>query len=298
MITEAQRRERQSGIGGSDAAAILGVSPYTSAVDLWLEKTGQVEPANLDDVEPVQWGNVLEEPVAREFARRSGLRLARVNRTLRHPKHPFMVGHMDRRVIGRPHLVEIKTVRALEDDAPRPDHVAQVRHYMAVTGLEAAHLVYLIAGQRLVSHTVERDAEAEAALIRAEAEFWERVTTRTPPLPVSIADLRALHPVDSGVTVTASVEIAATVERLAEITARRKALEAEEREAQSAIMAAMGDASELRSTEGRPLVTWKATKPAQVLDRARLEADHPDLVAAYLAERAGARRFVLKGGGA
>jgi putative phage-type endonuclease len=294
MITEQQRLERMNGIGGSDAPILLGLSPYKTAYQLYLEKVGEVEPDNLDGVEVIQWGNILEDVVADEFSRRAGLTLHRVNRSLVHPSHPFMRANLDRRVVGKPELCEIKTVRGLDGDAARADHVAQVQHYLAVTGYDRAHLVYLVSGQRMLNFTVERDDAYIADMIEVERTFWNHVTTRTAPPPQTVADLRAAFPRDIGQAVAADDITVATVERLRLLTAQRKALETEEEQAQADILKAMGEASELINADGRTLATWKTAKPTRTFDRTRFELDHPDLAVGYLVEKPGSRRFLLK----
>lgn len=70
-------KERQRGIGGSDDAAIAGVSRWKSPVAVWLDKTGQVEPEEAG--EAAYWGTMLEDIVAREFAARTGFKVRRCN---------------------------------------------------------------------------------------------------------------------------------------------------------------------------------------------------------------------------
>lgn len=294
MITEEQRDARWLGLGGSDAPAVLGLSPFKTPLQLWLEKTGQTPPVDLQDNEAVQWGNRLEALVADEFARRTGYKLARVHNTLRHRRLPFMLAHLDRRITGKHELVEVKTVRALDDDAPRPDHVAQVLHYLAVTGWRRGHLAYLVAGQELRTYTVEHDADAIAGLEAAETEFWLSVLQRRPPPPVNLADVRLLHPVDHGKSLTASDELLAAVEQLARLKAEAKRLETRIEQTEMLIQQGMGDAAELLAPDGRVLATWKTAKPSHVLDRVRLEQDLPDIVQHYTVERPGSRRFLLK----
>jgi predicted phage-related endonuclease len=205
-----------------------------------------------------------------------------------------MRANLDRRVVGKPELCEIKTVRGLSDDAPRADHVAQVQHYLAVTNYERAHLVYLVSGQRMLHFTIERDDAYIADMIQIEAAFWHHVTTRTAPPPQTVADLRAAFPRDIGQAVAADDITVATVERLRLLTTQRKLLEAEEEQAQADILKAMGEASELINAEGRTLATWKTAKPTRTFDRTRFEQDHPDLAVGYQVEKSGSRRFLLK----
>lgn len=231
--------------------------------------------------------------VAKEYSRRTGLKIARVNQTRKHAAHGWMRANLDRRVIGKPEIVEIKTVRGLGDE-PRPDHLLQVRHYMAVTGTERAHLVYLIAGQRLQSFVIERDQAAETALMAAEAAFWECVQTHTPPAVQRITDLRLLHPQDNGQAIAVDCDTAYALKQLTNYRARKQEAEEEISRYEAVIQAAMGDAAALLSETGQTLATWKTSKPSEMIDTKRLREEQPELAARYLTTRQGSRRFIVK----
>jgi len=294
MITEQQREARMHGLGGSDAPAVLGISPFRTPVQLWQEKTGQAEPEVLDDVEAVAWGNLLEDAVAGEFSRRTGIKLRRVNETIVSRAEPFLLANIDRRVVGVPDVVEIKTVRGLDGDQPRADHLVQVQHYMHVGDFRHGWLVYLIAGQRLIWFEVQRDEAAIEQLLAAEREFWRHVRERTPPPPKSVFDLRLLYPADTGGSVIASDEVLDAVSRLANLKMQIKALEAQAENAEKLVLGSLGEASTLLADTGEILATWKQAKPSRTFDRARFEAEHPDMAANYFMERPGSRRFLLK----
>jgi putative phage-type endonuclease len=294
MISEQQREARQHGIGGSDAPVIVGASPYKSAVELWQEKTGQVVPPDLSDVEVVAWGNLLEATVADEFSRRTGIKVRRVNETIIDRREPYLMANIDRRVVGAPEVVEIKTVRGLADDTPRADHLVQVQHYMHVGDFQRGWLVYLIAGQRLAWFEVKRDQGAIDELLAAERIFWQHVRERTAPAPKSAFDLRLLYPTEAGGSVIASDEVIDAATRLAGIKSQIKTLEAEADAAEKKVLEAMNDNATLLSPEGEILATWKQAKPSRSFDRARLEAEHPEIAATYYTEKAGSRRFLLK----
>ncbi len=74
---------RKRGIGSSDAAAAVGLNPYKSQLELWMEKTGR--DADLpkidldDDSTPTYWGSLLEHIVAAQYTRRTGNRVRRLN---------------------------------------------------------------------------------------------------------------------------------------------------------------------------------------------------------------------------
>jgi len=169
QFTKEELKARLNSIGGSDAGAVLGLSPYKTPLDIYLEKTGEIEPPNLSDKEAVRWGNILEDVIAEEFTARTGIKTRRVNRLMQHPVHHFMTAHIDRKIEGKPEGLEIKTAGFFlgnqygeEGTDQIPDHyLAQVLHYLAVTGYERFHVAALIGGQRLWIGCVERDGSTK-----------------------------------------------------------------------------------------------------------------------------------------
>lgn len=99
---------RNGGIGSSDAAAALGLSPYKSPLELWLEKTNRKPPTDLSQSEAVYWGTVLEAIIANVYAERTGNKVRRINAVLQHPEHHHMLANLDR-AVGSDGVLEIKT---------------------------------------------------------------------------------------------------------------------------------------------------------------------------------------------
>jgi len=97
---------RKNGIGSSDAAAAVGLNPYKSQLQLWMEKTGRdkslpvVDPN--DEESPMYWGTILEPIVAAHYTRRTGNRVRRINAVLQHPDpdKAWMLANIDREVVG------------------------------------------------------------------------------------------------------------------------------------------------------------------------------------------------------
>jgi putative phage-type endonuclease len=272
----------------------MGLSPYKSAVQLWLEKTGQAEPPDLSDSEPVIWGNVLEDAVAAEFSRRTNVKLRRCNEIIIDRREPFLMANIDRRVVGANEVVEIKTVRGLDGDEPRADHQVQLQHYMHVGDFQRGWLVYLVGGQRLVWHLVPRNDEAINQMLAAERIFWQHVRKVTAPPIRSAFDLRLLFPQDAGGSVIAGDDVIEAATKLAAIKDQIKALEAQADAEEKTVLGAMGEASTLLANTGEILATWKTAKPSRTFDRARFETEHPDIAPGYLVEKPGSRRFLLK----
>lgn len=178
-------RMRNTGIGGSDAASIMGYNPRKSALQLWMEKTGQTEPEDLSNNERVYWGTVLEEPVARRFAAETGKRIRRSG-TLRDDAHPYMIANPDRMLIGENAGLEIKTTASYlgknwEGDNIPDAYYFQCLHYMAVTGADRWYIAALIGGQEMTYKCIQRRDEEIDMLRKAEAAFWQHVEDKTPP---------------------------------------------------------------------------------------------------------------------
>jgi putative phage-type endonuclease len=178
---------RLKGIGGSDAAPACGLSRYKSRYRLWCEKTGllpEVEPTS----ESILWGTLLEDVVAQEYSRRTGLDVRRCNRQLRSVAYPWMVGHIDRDIVGMRGILEVKcTSRAVGTPIPI-EHYCQVQHYMVVADADFADLATLHGGNRLVIHRIVRDAAFVTPMLELEAELWHCVVTETPPSPMPDLD--------------------------------------------------------------------------------------------------------------
>lgn len=106
---------RKQGIGSSDAASAVGLNPYKSQLELWMEKTGR--DANLpkvdpkDDTSPMFWGTLLEHIVAAHYTKRTGHKVRRINAVLQHPGEPWMLANIDREVTGASdvQILECKT---------------------------------------------------------------------------------------------------------------------------------------------------------------------------------------------
>lgn len=293
--------ERQGGIGGSDAAAAVGMSPWKTPYALFLEKTGQAEPE--ESTEIMRLGTRLEDVIADEYMERTGRKLHRVNQLLRHKAHPWMLASLDRRIVGEPAVVECKAVNAFAyrseewgpegtDEIPT-SYLIQCHHYLAVTGYERAELAALVGGSTLKIYVVPRSEEFIATLIEREAAFWAHVERKEPPPVSSVDEAKARWPVSSGVSIEATPEVAAACARLKELKAKAKDLEADVDDVDTIVRGFMGDADTLVLGE-KTLATWKSAKPSDRFDAKRFEAENPDLYRAYVSPVPGARRMLLK----
>src|SRR5690606_22093110 len=239
---------RKCGIGSSDAAAAIGLNPYKSQLELWLEKTGRdaslPRPDPQDDETPVFWGNILEPIVASLYTKRTGNRVRRVNAVLQHsdPTLSWMMANIDREVIGADdvQILECKTAgingaRLWTEGVPEYVQL-QVMHQLAVTGKQAADVAVLLGGQHLEIYRIERDEQLITRLIELEHRFWQHVVSDTPPPAdgTSSAEtaLRCLYPEDNGNTLDFSADPVLSVAYMELKAVRKSIAQSEKREAQ------------------------------------------------------------------
>jgi len=298
-------RIRGGGIGSSDAAVAIGLSPYKSPLTLWLEKTQRKEAEDLSDKDAVIWGTVLEPVLASVYAERTKRSVRRVNAVLQHPEHCFMLANLDRETRDPhdgPGVLEIKTAGyhsapQWEDGIPIA-YQCQVLHQLAVTGHAWADVAVLIGGQDFRIYRVQRDDDKIADLIEREADFWQHVTSDIQPDPDGSEDaarsLQWLFPQDSGQTLdlSESVEFNTLFAQLLSARQRKEADEAEEALIRQRIQSALGDATAALFQGGR--ITWKKTKDRLAPDLERLTQEHPEILQQYSKPVTGSRRFMVQ----
>ncbi len=184
--------QRKKCIGGSDAAAVLGVSPWAQPIDVFCDKTGVSQP--LVENEAMRWGKLLEPVVMAEFTMRTGMETL-PRRYFTHPKYPFLGGNTDAaikgRVNGRKAGLEVKTARSGEgwgqegtDEIPIY-YLTQNHHYLLVTGWDVWYTTVLIGGSTHKTYVIERDEEAIELMLEGELEFWNEYVVPNIPPPVT-----------------------------------------------------------------------------------------------------------------
>lgn len=297
---------RDLGIGGSDAAVIMGMNPYKSPYQLWMEKTGQSEAPDLSDNQYVYWGTKNEANIADWFQEETGKKVKRLG-TLQSREYPFMLANVDRTVIGENAGLEIKTAgvrqcRKWKDDEIPDAYYCQCLHYMAVTGADRWYIAVLIGGNEALYKTVERNEDDIKALIEAEAGFWKLVETRTPP-PVDGSDscaaaLSAQYKGgDPNFSVVLQSDAEDVIESLENDKAIMDALKKQITEKENQLKALLGNAEE--GTTDHYRVLWKTQAGRSSVPLAKIKKQAPDVY--HLLEEKGcitigkpSRRFSIK----
>jgi putative phage-type endonuclease len=260
---------RRGGVGGSDAAAILGVSPYATAADVWLDKMGLA--AEREPSERMIRGVLIESAAAKRFCQLAHLRVRNPRELLLSERYGYpMVANLDRVVFerGEPGVLELKDIgdfgaRHWEEGVPAY-YLAQVDHYLAVTGYRFAHVAGWVGGAFLWPR-LERNEERIAALIEAERTFWrEHIETGCPPEPDDSEGyanlLHALYPTSEGDEVELPDSAAALCERRAAAKAAIAIQERTVRDCENRLKALLEEHEVGRL--GEWTVTWRSVERA------------------------------------
>ncbi len=289
---------RRSGIGGSDAAAVCGLNPYSSAMKVYYEKTEA--PDDKTPGEAARQGTDLENYVALRFTEATGLKVRRSNYMLRSTENPFMVADVDRLIVGEDAGLECKTASAFSADKWKdgdiPVHYAvQCFHYMAVTGKKAWYLAAVILGREFVFRKLTYDADIIASIIKAEKNFWESFVLRRqlPPPDGSEACDELIKRYFGKAKKGPPVELMGfdgKLERHGEISRKIKELEAEQKRIEQEVKMVMAD-SELASSE-RFTVTWSNVESTR-LDTKRIREEKPEIYSQY-SKTCVSRRFTIR----
>lgn len=273
---------RNAGIGGSDASVIMGLNPYKSPYQLWLEKTGQAEAPDLSGNQYIYWGHKNEANIADWFEEDSGKKVRKLG-TLRNRAHPFMLANVDRAVMGEDAGLEIKTAgvaqaRKWKGDEIPDAYYCQCLHYLAVTGADRWYIAVLIGGNEAIRKTVERNEEDIKALIEAEKDFWDHVVTRTPP-PVdgsaSCAAALSERFKGGGSSILLSSKTDAMIESLQSDRAIMDALKKQITQKENAIKELLGDAEEGTTEHYR--VLWKTQAGRESVPLSKIKKSAPDI---------------------
>lgn len=179
---------RRDGIGASDAAAVLGVSPWSSAMDVYAEKLGLYgPPVDLPEDDMMRWGQILEPLVLGEFRQATGRWIKREGRLLRSRARAWQQTTLDARQRRHgdrsPGLLEIKTTKFGWDEIP-DDIYAQLQHQFAVSGFGWGSLaIFNRVSCAMTWQDLDRDDRYIDELNRVERDFWLRLNSGEPPDP-------------------------------------------------------------------------------------------------------------------
>lgn len=268
MLTEEQRKERINGLGASDSPIIMGYSTYKTPFELYLEKTGLVEP-DYEESELQYWGNMIEPLILQRFSELNGNVVIEKPDTIYHPKYDFILANLDGYVPSMNAVVEAKMANsfqrkkwdsALEDGIPLV-YLIQIAKQVAVVNAERGFCAVLIGGHEFKQFTYERDKELEDMILESDIAFWKCVQERIEPDPISTNDCRLkFNQPDPDSIRLMNFPTGQALAKLMDVQVKIKALEEKLEFHKMEVMSHLGNAEYLSDPEGNIVATWKANK--------------------------------------
>jgi len=253
--------------------------------------------------EAMRMGLFMQPHIARLFEDKHKLRVKEFDVSLTHPSETWMKSHFDYITEDQRALVECKNYnhaaahKFSEDGEPvriPAADMVQCIHEACVAGVGTVYLAVLFGGQHFRTFRIDVTDEMRVEHIKHYATLWAHVQQVTLPAPQTSNDARLAWPQDNGDCVLASAECEQIVEQFKTIKTQRKTLEDQDEQIAAYLQTSMGNASEIRTIDGRTLVTWKAAKPTKTLDTALFKSTMPDTYNKFIVERAGSRRLIVK----
>ncbi len=303
MTEEEWKNARRLGIGGSDAGAILGLNPYFSALQVFLDKRGQLP--EKEDTEAMRLGRDLEEYVAKRFVQEMEKRgepkkVKNCNFVLQHPEYPWMIANVDRLIVGENAGLECKTASAFnktdfEGNNVPEQYYCQCQHYMACTGASHWYLCILQFGKEPFIFKIDRNEEDIKTLIAVEKSFWEDCVLQGKEPAVDGSEgsrtaLAIMHPEGKEDVEVDISPFTHNLRELVRINNEIKQLEIEAEKHRQEIQQYMGDATVGNNDYFR--VTWR-NSVRNSFDTARFKKDYPELAKAYV-RTTNSRQFFVK----
>lgn len=247
---------RKQGIGGSEAAAVLGVNPYVSPLSLYCRKQGLMP--ETEDNERMRWGRQLEQAIAEDYELETGRKLHDPGSFTIYTstEYPWMIATIDRMIVEADDqddhgVLQIKTARAGERDTwleEIPLYVqVQVQHEMIVTGKKWGAVAVFFGDYEHLYIDVALHQRFAEILIEQTQKFWERIQNEDAPPPdfskASEDALFSLYPQDKGETITLPGEVMSWNLELEEAEKQKKEAEAKIREIKNRVKNEMGEAA-------------------------------------------------------
>lgn len=317
MLSEEQKRNRLSGIYGTDCGIICGLNPYKNKIELWKEKTGLAVEPDISDNPSVKAGNYLEPVLRQWFSDETGLTVEIKEEELQHHEHSWMRGHVDGIITqedGTQAILELKTASIRQKDKwgefnpmdananqfgfinSIPEHyLMQVTHYLCVANLSVAYVAVLIGGNDFRIYVVERNEVLEKIIIELEKAFWDCVQSSECPDPETLPELESLlgmHPINEN-PIEADIQTMQNIESYRLITQQIGELKDKADSLKEEICLYMG-MHDVLTINGVPAVTWKERKGATRVNSALLKREYPDIFEKVTNVCANTRTFLFK----
>lgn len=299
-------KHRESGIGSSEVATIVGLNPWETPYQLWRRKVGLDAPKQENFA--MKAGHYLEDAVSRMWNDATGreiIKRSAIDWIIRDNDRTYLQVSPDRTYwLGESRspeakgILEIKTTRMKVDPEDLPKYwFAQVQYQLGVAGYAQGSLAWLSAGQGFDFGYQDLKLVPDFFdwLIDNVSRFWtDNIVGKQEPNAVNVTDviLKYNRHTDKKI-IECSDEVFSAYQDLKEVKKELDAIKERKEALEATLKMAFGDAEAL-SYGGDTIATWKAPKPSNKFDDKAFIAEHPDLAKPYTHQVQGARRLLLK----
>ncbi|MDR0774862.1 MAG: YqaJ viral recombinase family protein [Rickettsia sp.] len=294
-------KERKNYLGGTDLAAICGLSPYRTALDVYLDKTS--DDITCETNAAMRWGTLLEEAVAKAYSEDTGLNVEIEPNTIYHPEYKFLGANIDRWVGNKEYVLECKTAgfnRGKEwgevgtDQIPE-SYLVQVAYYGAICDVPKVDIAVLIGGQDFRIYTYERNKELEEKLIKIACNFWHNhIEKRIPPKCSNTRDTFNLFPQSNYHEIVAEDNIMEKLEELKGAKEEESRIQDTIERLKTDIQEFMRDYGVLVDHQGNVIATWKNTAPKSLVNVSKLKEMFKEAYEQCLNTGRSSRMFLVK----
>lgn len=290
---------RKNYIGGSDAAAIIGLNPFVTPYSLWAEKTGRLP--EREDNEAMRQGRDFEQYVADRFTEETRLPTTKVSEMYFNSDFPFAMANIDRWVEKGSVGLECKTTSSLNlkrfKNGEYPNnYYVQCMHYMAVTGAKKWYLAALVLNKGFYVFEIERDEQEINSLMDAEQEFYENYMKPELPPPVDgfVPTTEAINTIFNTVSDFNKISLFGREKQIEQYFLLRKKIgeyEQMKEQIEQELKLDLGDHE--TGIEGKYMVNWKKTSRC-TFDSKRFAEENPHLNIDSYYKTTTYRRFNIK----
>lgn len=295
---------RESGIGSSEVATIVGLNPWETPYQLWRRKIGLDAPKQENFA--MKAGHYLEDAVAQFWHDETGREIIKASAgdwIIRDNDRPYLQVSPDRtywlgesRSPSEKGILECKTTQLSIDADDLPKHwFCQVQYQLGVAGYRQGSLAWLCSGREFGFANLDFVPDFYEWLISEVERFWvDNIQGKKEPDATNVSDvLLKYNRHTDGKFIETSEDVFEAYQSLKEVKKELAAIEERKAELEDKIKIAFGDAEGL-TFGGQTIATWKASKASPKFDAKAFQAAHPDLAKEFTTLSAGARRFLLK----
>lgn len=275
--------DRKSGLGGSDIAAIMGLSPWKTALDVYLDKTS--EAIDMTDKPHLKEGREREGEVLNLYKERHNVELETDLEMKRDSQYSFLFANVDAKVKNSNVIIEAKTTRQSWNGLPE-QYQLQCAHYAMIYNSDYVDVASLnLLSSKYTEYTYYRDERLEKKIRECAINFWHKhVLAKVAPEAVSIADCKSLFQKAKDSKIKATAAIYQDIVDLKRLQEEAKELETQIANKKLNILKFVEDNEAVTSFKDDSIIATYRNQTRRTFDSKTFQEEHSELAAKYMRE--------------